>query len=232
MAVALSVDLGTLAPFIGQGLLLGWSIAWPPGPINSEMIRRGLSRGFWPAYAVGLGACSGDFLWALAVTLGAGVLAGVRSVQLALAGISFVLLLVLATTFTRNALHGWRVLSSGGTGSQPVGDGGSRAGRSSFDSSRAGYLLGIGMALSSPWNMAFWFAVIGQYAGTSMGILPSLLLAASVVIGAATWGLALCTAVRLGARFASPAWEIATNALTAVLMVYFAIALVIRMFVD
>jgi len=62
-----------LLPLLGKGLLLGWSVAWPPGPINSEMIRRGLSRGFWPAYAVGLGACSGDFLWALAVTLGAGV---------------------------------------------------------------------------------------------------------------------------------------------------------------
>lgn len=208
-----------LAPLIGQGLLLGWSIAWPPGPINSEMIRRGLSRGFWPAYAVGLGACSGDFLWALAVALGAGVLAGMRSVQLALAAISCVLLLVLATTFTRNALHGWRVLRSGGA-IEPLPP--------RFDSSRAGYLLGIGMALSSPWNMAFWLAVMGQTAGASLGLVPSLVLATSVVIGAATWGFALCTAVRLGARFASPMWEIATNALTAILMLYFAVALVRR----
>src|SRR5690349_4965033 len=99
--------LADVAPLIGKGLLLGWTIAWPPGPINSEMIRRGLSRGFWPAYSVGLGACSGDFLWALGVTLGAGVLAGVRAVELALGIISFILLIVLATTFTRNALHGW-----------------------------------------------------------------------------------------------------------------------------
>ena len=60
--------LATLA----SGLLLGWSVAWPPGPINAEMIRRALARGFWPAYSVGLGACSGDFLWALGVALGAG----------------------------------------------------------------------------------------------------------------------------------------------------------------
>src|SRR6185503_4049279 len=124
-----------LVPLIGKGLLLGWSVAWPPGPINSEMIRRGLSRGFWPAYSVGLGACSADFLWALAVTLGAGALAGVRVVEMTLAAISFVLLLVLATTFARNAIHGWRVLQSSGELTRPA---------TMFEGSRGGYLLGVG----------------------------------------------------------------------------------------
>jgi len=206
---------------IGKGLLLGWSIAWPPGPINSEMIRRGLSRGFWPAYAVGLGACSADFLWALAVTLGAGVLAGNRRVELTLAAISFVLLLVLAATFTRNAVRGWRVLRDGGELTRAA---------SMFDSRRGGYLLGMGMALSSPWNIAFWLAVVGQQAGRSHGIGASIALAAAVVAGAATWGFFLCTAVHFGARFASPRWEIATNALTAALMLWFAVQLAVRSF--
>ena len=208
-----------LLPLIGKGLLLGWSVAWPPGPINSEMIRRGLSRGFWPAYSVGLGACSADFLWALAVTLGAGALAGVRAVEMALAMISFVLLLVLAATFTRNAIRGWRILQSGGELTRPV---------TMFEGSRGGYLLGMGMAFSSPWNIAFWLAVVGQQAGASHGLGASIALAAAVVIGAATWGLFLCTTVRLGARFASPRWEIATNALTAALMIWFAVQLVLR----
>ena len=208
-----------LVPLIGKGLLLGWSVAWPPGPINSEMIRRGLSRGFWPAYSVGLGACSADFLWALAVTLGAGALAGVRAVEMTLAAISFVLLLVLAATFTRNAIHGWRTLRSGGELTRPA---------TMFEGSRGGYLLGVGMALSSPWNIAFWLAVVGQQAGASHGLGASIALAAAVVIGAATWGLFLCTAVRLGARFASPRWEIATNALTAALMIWFAVQLAVR----
>jgi threonine/homoserine/homoserine lactone efflux protein len=209
----------TLFSLIAKGLLLGWSIAWPPGPINSEMIRRGLSRGFWPAYAVGLGACSGDFLWALGVALGAGALANVRTVQLALAAVSFVLLLVLTVTFLRNALHGWRLFRSGEEVTRPP---------ALLDSSRGGYLLGIGMALSSPWNIAFWLAVVGQQAGASQTIGSSLVLASAVVIGAATWGFFLCSAVRLGARFASPMWEIVTNAATAMLMLYFAVRLAMR----
>ena len=60
-----------------NGFLLGWSVAWPPGPVNAEMIRRGLlprkeGGGFWETWSVGLGACTGDFLWAFAVAAGAG----------------------------------------------------------------------------------------------------------------------------------------------------------------
>jgi len=37
-----------------NGFVLGWSVAWPPGPVNAEMIRRGLmpkdrGGGFWSA---------------------------------------------------------------------------------------------------------------------------------------------------------------------------------------
>lgn len=204
---------------IVKGLVLGWSIAWPPGPINSEMIRRGLTRGFWPAYSLGLGACSGDFLWALAVTLGAGALVDVPGAKTVLGAISLVLLLALAYVFFRNALRGWRAMQSGETIAAPPG----------LDSTRGGYFLGMGMALSSPWNIAFWLAVVGQQAGATLGFLPSLLLAISVVVGAATWGLFLCTTVRFGARFATPRWEIATNSITGLLMLYFAVQLVRRL---
>src|SRR6059058_121284 len=59
-----------------NGFVLGWSVAWPPGPVNAEMIRRGLlpreqGGGFWATWRVGLGACSADFLWAFAVAAGA-----------------------------------------------------------------------------------------------------------------------------------------------------------------
>lgn len=126
---------------------------------------------------------------------------------------------MLTVTFLRNALHGWRLARAGGEVTRPP---------ALLDSSRGGYLLGIGMALSSPWNIAFWLAVVGQQAGASQTIGSSLVLASAVVIGAATWGFFLCSAVRLGARFASPMWEVVTNAATAMLMLYFAVRLAMR----
>ncbi len=211
---------GTALATVATGLVLGWSVAWPPGPINAEMIRRALARGFWPAYSVGLGACSGDFLWALAVTLGAGALAELPGVRTALGLVSLVLLLVLARLFLRGALLAWR---AGRLGKAPA------PAVSRFDSARGGYFLGLTMALSSPWNIAFWLAVIGQQAGGTLGLASSLLLATAVVTAAAAWGLVLCTAVRMGARFATPTWEVVTQGLTGLLMLYFAARLVLRL---
>ena len=91
-----------------SGFVLGWSVAWPPGPVNAEMIRRGLlpreqGGGFWETWRVGLGACTGDFIWALAVAAGAGALLNKPGVRTMLGTISLVLLLVLTAVFSRAA---------------------------------------------------------------------------------------------------------------------------------
>ncbi len=210
-------------PLLIKGYLLGWSVAWPPGPINAEMIRRGLTRGFWSAWAVGLGACAGDFGWALAVALGAGALLnslpGLRPV---LGVVSVVLLLFLAWTFGRGAWRVWRDRR------RPVAD--TPPGR--LDTSHGGFFLGLTLALSSPWNIAFWLAVIGSQANETqpLNFGSSLILAAAVLAGALTWGFLLCYTVRLGASvFARPGWLALTQGATAALMLAFAVRLITRL---
>jgi len=99
-----------------------------------------------------------------------------------------------------------------------------------FDGTRGGFLLGLTVALSSPWNIAFWLAVIGRQAQKSLTFTASIVFALAVVLAAATWGLFLCSAVRLGARFATPQWEIVTQGLTGLLMLFFAGQLALRIF--
>ena len=203
-----------------QGFLLGWSVAWPPGPISAEMIRRSLARGFWPAWSLGLGACSGDFLWAVAVSLGAGVLMDVRGVRPVLGFISIVLLLFLAWTFGKGAWRAWRERSA------PDAAVPTRR----FDSTHGAFVLGLTLALTSPWNIAFWMGVIGsQASGRHLGLGGSLTVAVAVVTGAATWSLILCAAVRMGARFATPAWHVVTQGATAALMLFFAVRTIGRL---
>ena len=207
---------------IVNGLVLGWSVAWPPGPINAEMTRRALlpngqGGGFWPAWQLGLGACTGDFLWALGVAAGAGALLASPRLHLTLGVISFLLLLFLACNFACGA---WQV---------------AHAHRSVVDqpmhrpSVSRGYFLGLILALTSPWNVGFWFAVVGGQ-GAAQGhtsFLGSLTLAAAVVSGAIAWTIVLCTALKLGARiFARPAWQAGTQALSALVMLVFAARLV------
>src|SRR5918997_4794024 len=93
------------------GLVLGWSVAWPPGPVNAELIRRSVlppaqGGGLLPALKIALGACVGDFLWALGVFAGVGAIMNTPAVRLSLGVISFALLLFLAGKFAHNA---WRI---------------------------------------------------------------------------------------------------------------------------
>jgi threonine/homoserine/homoserine lactone efflux protein len=200
-----------LVPLLGTGFLLGWSVAWPPGPINAEIARRCLARGFWAGFFVLLGACSGDALWAVLVALGVGVLFSGEAARLALGCLSIALLLALAFLFLRGAWRGLR---------RPA----ATAAPSRFDGGRASYLLGVGMALSSPWNLAFWLAAMGRPEFSQVG-LPSLLtMASAVIVGALTWGLLWSGAVvLLRQRATGGRWDVVVKALTGALMLYFAI---------
>ncbi len=202
------------------GFVLGWSVAWPPGPINAEAVRRGLSRQLWQAYAVILGGCFGDALWALLVGFGTDRLLRVARLQSMLGAISVGLLLVFGGFFLHRA---WRR-------SAALRAGKASGGASPLHSSRGSFVLGFTLALTSPWNIAFWLAVIGQAQGMAPGLFSSLVIASGVLVGAATWGVILCIGVaRLGSRFAKPSWEILTQFATGGLMIYFAFRTAIRL---
>ncbi len=166
----------SLLPLLGAGYLLGWSVAWPPGPINAEIARRCLARGFWAGFGLLCGACSGDALWAVLVSLGIGVLFTAPPMRLAIGVVSVALLLALAFLFLRGA---WRSVRS--PVAVPTSGG--------FDSSRASFLLGAGMALTSPWNVAFWLAAVGRPELSGFATPALLAMAACVIAGALTWGM-------------------------------------------
>lgn len=204
-------ELGALA---GYGFLLGWSVAWPPGPINAEMIRRGFAAGFRPAAAVGLGACSADALWAILVMTGIGLLPG-PATRFGLGVASTVLLLILAGLFLAAA---WRRRDDD-TASTPA---------NRIAATRRGYFLGLGMALTSPWNLAFWLAVMGRPQNLDAGIAGALTVAGAVILGAGAWVAVLCgVVVRLRLRLASGVWarrwRIVADGMTGILMLGFAV---------
>jgi threonine/homoserine/homoserine lactone efflux protein len=201
------------AALLFYGFVLGWSVAWPPGPINAEMIRRGLAHGFRSAFPVGLGACSGDALWAIAVVLGAGLLIGPGS-RWVLFGASSAFLLILAALYLRSAWHDWRARreASGGALSPPS------------PSAHGSYLLGLTMALTSPWNVAFWLAVIGSSGSAEGGLGKAFLVAGAVIAGAALWCLALCSATALlGIKFRGAVWQVIAKGVTGFLLLGFAV---------
>jgi threonine/homoserine/homoserine lactone efflux protein len=213
-----------------NGFVLGWSVAWPPGPVNAEMLRRTLlpparGGGFWGAWQVGLGACTGDFLWALVVMTGAGALLDTPRIRFVLAIVSLVLLLFLAGMF---ALRAWRCARSSVQDAPPAAEPDSAIRTNKYGA----YFLGLIMALTSPWNLGFWLAVIGgqQSVTRDSSFANSLAFAGAVVLGAVAWTLVFSTALKQGGRiFAQPAWQAATQAITSLLMLFFAAKLLLTL---
>ena len=204
--------MSSIATLVGSGFLLGWSVAWPPGPINAEMARRCLTGGFWAGYGLILGACVGDGLWAVVVALGVGVLFTGPVAQLVLGVLSLGLLAMLAVTFARRA---YAAFQGQGGGAAPAG----------FDSGRASFVLGATLALTSPWNVTFWLAAMGRPEMAGLGLQSLLLVAVSVMAGAATWGLIWAgTVTMLREKVAGNAgrWAaVVMNGATAGLMLWF-----------
>jgi threonine/homoserine/homoserine lactone efflux protein len=183
-----------LAALAATGFALGWNVAWVPGPINAEMLRRGARDGFGASFAVGAGASCADFCWALAVSLGAGALAESPAVRRGLGILSVVLLVLLGALFLRGAWRSARAWRRG----EPA-----PSGSAALESRRGGFALGFLAALTSPFNLVFWAGAVGQVAARGAGPGLSLLFAGCVVGGALSWCTVLSAASRFGARLPS-----------------------------
>jgi threonine/homoserine/homoserine lactone efflux protein len=212
----------SLAPLLAAGFLLGWSVAWPPGPINAESARRCLAGGFWAGFIVLIGACSGDALWAVLVSFGIGLLFTAPLTREIMGIVSVLLLIALSVLFLRAA---WRALSAAPA---PA------AAPARFDAPGAGYLLGLGMALTSPWNVAFWLAAIGRPEMAGYAVAELLTMAAAVLAGALTWAVIWASAATLLGRRAAAGgggrwWAFAVDLATGALMAAFAAHSAVRL---
>ncbi len=209
----------SLSALLATGFLLGWSVAWPPGPINAEIARRCASGDFWAGIAVLVGASSADALWAVAVALGVGLLFAAPSARAGMGIVSIALLLALAALFLRAA---WRAFSRGDTPQRKP------EAPQKFASARGGFGLGGAMAPTSPWNVAFWLAAMGrpELAGARAGSL--LVMAAAVIAGALTWGVIWASSNALLHRgldgAAKRRWTIFVDLATGLLMLFFAVS--------
>lgn len=200
------------------GFLLGWSVAWPPGPINAEIARRSLARGFWAGWGVCAGASCGDAIWAVLVALGIGTLFTTPSARLGLGVVSIALLLALAGLFLRGAWRGLRAPAHAAPAAPR------------FEGGRASFLLGMSMALTSPWNVAFWLAAVGRPELAGQGIAAMATVAAAVLVAASLWGVVWSGAVvLLRQRAAGKWWDVGVKTATGLLMLYFAATSALRL---
>lgn len=182
------------------GLLLGYSLAIPPGPMNALIAAWSL-KGFKHGVAVGAGAMTADFVFMLATwALYRELLATASARHTALfyaVGAAFLLYLAYKIAAARPPEEG------------------SRAGDARRGAAK-GYALGLSLGLANPYQLAWWLTA-GLSSINSFGVAW----AAGLFTAIATWIVAFPAAVRAGWRVNRGAAWLAIKAFSVVTLAAF-----------
>jgi len=178
-----------ILPFL-LGVAVGAAYCAPVGPVNLEMVRRGLSVGFLAGFLVGLGSVIGDAFWAAVGILGSSFLTESIPLRTAIGALGVVILLFVA----------W---------------GAFRASRQDPDyhltdppRKRTGFAVGVALSMANPFAVLFWLTVTASGAMASLGVDRSHHIARiwffiGLVVGAIIYAMVLSGIVAWSRRFVS-----------------------------
>ncbi|HVS53429.1 MAG TPA: LysE family translocator [Opitutaceae bacterium] len=168
-----------------KGLIVGFSIAAPVGPIGVLCIRRSLTQGRLAGFVSGLGAATADVIYGVVAALGLTAISHALLAQrlwLQLGGGAFLVYLGVATLRPHRAVNAARPPESARLSSA--------------------YASTLGLTLTNPMTILSFLAIFaGLGAGTTSGAWPAIALVLGVFLGSAAWWLCLSSAAGwLGAR--------------------------------
>ncbi len=172
---------------IAQGMGVGVALAAPVGPINIEIVRRGLLGGFWSGWTVGLGAVSADTIYCALVVAGLVRVADSDAVRAPLFLAGAVVLCYLGIQGFRRALDD-RTMTAG------------------VPSRRRGFLAGFMLAAASPMGIIYWLSIGAALVARAVeqaGRDGAPVLVSGVFVGILCWVTFLSSLTQGGRRFLS-----------------------------
>jgi len=175
-----------LLGLIVYGMTVGVALAAPIGPINVELIRRGIRDGFLHGWLVGLGAMSADTLYAILVVSGLTPLADRPALRVPLFIAGGVMLALVGWTSLRHALAGLP--------------------KSEMSSPRRGrsFVTGFLMAAFNPMGIVYWLSVgaalVAEAVGR-VGTAGSPVLVGGVFLGIFCWVTFISVIAQVSRRF-------------------------------
>src|SRR5579885_3483631 len=190
-------------PLIATALGLGLAYAAAPGAVNTEAVRRGVSRGARSALLVETGSLIGDSLWAVLALTGVTLLTRYLAVQLVLGIAGGFFLLRLA----------WLALSEAFARQ--------RASQEGKASSRGDFATGVVFGLANPVGLAFWSGLGSSVVASGITGYSFILFVAGFFVGAVIWCISITLILRFGKRWVRPAMFRWINALCGLALGYF-----------
>ncbi|WP_397539023.1 LysE family translocator [Rummeliibacillus pycnus] len=170
-------------------IVLGLSLSIPVGPINIEMIKRGIKNGFLNSWLVGLGGMSADVVLMFLIYFGVSTYLTTPIAQLIMWIFGFLILVYLGYESIRDAFKEVKI-------SNEV----------QKATNSKSYLSGFLIAISNPLNIIFWIGIYGSVLTTtlnSIGTGQALLYSSAIFIGIAVWDLTVATLSNLGRKISN-----------------------------
>ncbi len=190
--------------FIMKGLLVGFSIAAPVGPIGILCIRRSLKDGSWAGFTAGMGAATADAAYGCVAGFGLTAVSGFlvrRQFWLALIGGGFLCYLGIRTFLSRPC-------------AQAAPEGGDRP-LAVFGST-------LFLTLANPATILSFTVVFAAFGlGATGDYRAAAALVLGVFVGSALWWLFLSTGVGLLRSRLDAAWMAAVNRISGVTLFLF-----------
>lgn len=209
------------------GIGFGLAATIPPGPINTEIARRTLKFGWLPGLAFGLGSILVENLLALGSCMGYGI--HLDDYPRALPVLLFVGFMVLAIVGTFAFTNGYRAWQNPATASleDPQDLERVRASpglpRTQITTAPRSFLAGIGMAIISPYTLAFWIIALPSAAHNTVDIEKhTWVLLLGILIGTGTWIWGFATALAWLKRYSSTWWIVWADLVGGVMLLAFA----------
>jgi threonine/homoserine/homoserine lactone efflux protein len=186
----------------------GWLVAAPIGPVNLEIIRRGLHRSLLSGFLVGLGACCVDLAYFCLFSVGLGsilVLPWVHRTAHLLGGAILCWIAGGALAEARRfGLQARKAIPENGSApwKNAPPDPPSPKMIPFLHRPLGSYLVGIGMTATNPMTIAFWSALALEFANLPLGW--RMAAGASLLGGCMSWVLLLTALLAFARHWVGP----------------------------
>ena len=170
-----------------QNIILGLTLAAPIGPVNLEIIKRGLRSGFRQAFFTGAGAMSADATYLTLIFFGLTAFLNIAILKIILGIGGSIILIYLGISSAREFRRGY--------------DKNNRRRQRVFNSSFAtGYILAISSPMTIVWWTGIFGALLASQTNTPSGF-SAFISCLSILLGCFLWVFSLALALHYGRKF-------------------------------
>ncbi len=201
-------------------IILGISLAAPIGPVNAEMIKRGLSTGFWGSFNVRLGGAIANIILLLLAYFGLGSIIKYPKVIFTISTIGVIALTYLGVKNILKAISKQPLnisLNNSSNNNKQV---------TSQYSIKNGLLVGFSLSFASPIGLMFWlstFATSMQQNSPNVFNLNDLFINLFIILGVLIWGFFISMILHFFSKIINEKKLKIVTLLSGIILIYFGI---------